>query len=307
MSWHPTEDPECPTETESPVIVTVIEPRNRDIGGFGVRRVLPARTRRRVGPFVFFDEMGPAELPPGQGIDILPHPHIGLATITYLFEGEIVHRDSLGVEQTITPGDVNWMVAGRGVVHSERTGPQRRRSGGPLHGIQAWVALPREREEVEPSFEHHGRETLPAFEDGDVQLRVIAGSYAGHTSPVRTFAPMFYVDAQVPAEGKLTIPEGYEERAVHVVEGSVEIDGRRYPKGDMLVLTRGFRVGVRAIEDARLMLLGGAPLDGDQFIWWNFVSSDRDRLERAKQAWRERRFPSIPGDDETFAPLPGAR
>lgn len=282
----------------------IITPRSRDLGeGFMVRRILPYAKRRHVGPFVFFDHMGPVEFAPGHGLDVRPHPHIGLATVTYLFEGEIMHRDSLGVVQPIRPGDVNWMVAGRGIVHSERTRDDLRRSGTALHGIQSWLALPQSQEETAPDFKHHPAASLPEVELPGARMRLIAGKAFGAASPVQTFAPMFYLDAVLDDEAVLPLPEDYEERALYVAIGMVVLDGERYEAGSMLVLKPGSRPRITAQGPARLMLLGGAPLDGERHLWWNFVSSSKERIEQAKADWRAGRFAMVPGDPE-FIPLP---
>lgn len=282
----------------------LITPRTRDLGdGFTVRRVLPYARRRHVGPFVFFDHMGPVQFAPGQGLDVRPHPHIGLATVTYLFEGEIMHRDSLGVVQPIRPGDVNWMVAGKGIAHSERTRPELRKSGAPLHGIQSWFALPKANEETDPTFHHHPASSLPEIEKPGVRLRLIAGSAFGATSPAQTFAPMFYLDAQMSDGAALPLPDGYEEQAVYVVIGEIQLDGQIYGEGTMLVLKPHARPTIAARGAARLMLLGGAPLDGERNLWWNFVSSSMERIEQAKADWRTGNWPKVPGETE-FIPLP---
>ena len=284
-------------------VTNTIESRDRDLGGFSVRRVFPAAKLRTVGPFVFFDHMGPAVFPAGEGIDVRPHPHIGLATVTYLFEGEIMHRDSLGVEQAIQPGDVNWMTAGRGIVHSERSSTQRRRSEQRLHGIQSWIGLPQADEETEPNFFHHPADSLPEITQGAATLRLIAGSAFGHTAPVKTYSKMFYLDALVPAGASVTLPDDHEERAVYVVDGSIMIAGVTYTVGQMAVAAPGADIAVDAIDDSRVMLLGGAPIDGPRHIWWNFVSSSQARIEQAKDDWKNGRFEKVPGDDE-FIPLP---
>lgn len=282
----------------------LIEPRLHDLGdGFTVRRVLPFRLRRQVGPFVFFDHMGPAELPPGRGLDVRPHPHIGLATVTYLYDGAIMHRDSLGSEQVIRPGDVNWMTAGRGIVHSERTPAPERAAGHRVHGIQTWVALPKSDEEVEPGFFHHPAATLPEVERGGVRLRVIAGTAFGLESPVRVHSPTLYVDLQFLRDDEFVLPPEHAERAIYVVEGEVRIDGEPVPPARMLVAAPGGDVRVAARAGARLLLCGGAPLDGERFIWWNFVSSSRERIERAKADWLAQRIGQVPGETE-FIPLP---
>jgi redox-sensitive bicupin YhaK (pirin superfamily) len=257
-----------------------------------------------VGPFVFFDHFGPAAFAPGEGMTVRPHPHIGLATVTYLFEGEIIHRDSLGSEQAIRPGDINWMTAGRGIVHSERTHPDRRKQGSPLHGLQLWVALPTAHEEVEPSFHHHPAVTMPERKWGGIDLRIMAGSAYDMTSPVACLSPLFYVDATLPAESELPLPVEHEERAVYVVEGAVRCGGERAEVGRMLVLPKGATVAVRAEQSARVVLVGGAPLDGERHIEWNFVSSSKERILRAKRDWKEGRFPKVPGDESEFIPLP---
>jgi redox-sensitive bicupin YhaK (pirin superfamily) len=290
--------------TES--IQLVIAARDRDIGGFAVRRVLPWIHRRRVGPFVFFDHMGPAELAPGKGLDVRPHPHIGLSTVTYLFDGEIVHRDSLGSHQPIRPGDVNWMVAGRGIVHSERTGDTDRRSGSRLHGIQAWLGLPLDVEEAPPRFDHHPVATLPVVEADGVRLTVIAGTAYGSTSPVVVASPTFYVDALL-AEGAIhDLGTEYEERALYVAEGAISCGGQSFTAGTMLVFHPDRRAALRADAPSRVMLLGGAPI-GERHVYWNFVASTEVRIENAKRDWRDQRFPKIPGDDREFVPLPDDR
>ncbi len=279
-----------------------ISPRERDLGGFSVRRILPFARRRQVGPFVFLDHMGPKTFAPGEGLDVRPHPHIGLATVTYLFEGQILHHDSLGVFQAIEPGAVNWMTAGRGIVHSERTDPQRRASGGRLHGIQAWVALPVEHEEVEPAFHHHGAATLPRFERDGVGLTLIAGSAFGHESPVTVFSRLFYLDAIMPAGRGIVLPAEYPERAVYVAEGELTVDGETVSAGECAVLMPDVLPRLDATADSRVMLLGGDALE-PRIIWWNFVSSRRERIEQAKRDWREGRFEPVPGETDVI-PLP---
>lgn len=279
-----------------------IEARERDLGGFTVRRVLPAAVRRMVGPFIFFDEMGPAVFPPGQGIDVRPHPHIGLATITYLFEGEIVHRDSLGFERRIQPGAVNLMTAGRGIVHSERTGRDREIEFR-MHGIQSWMALPTASEEIEPAFAHYPADALPARSLGDVELRLIVGYAYGLSSPVAAYSPVFYVEALLPAHSELSLPDEYSERAAYIVSGAVACDDERvFSPGTLLVARPGEPARLRGLSSSRIMLIGGEPL-GPRHIWWNFVSSSEERIEQAKSAWRSGGFDRIAGDDE-FIPLP---
>ena len=283
--------------------VTLLEPHTRDLGGFSVRRVLPGMPHRMVGPFIFFDHMGPAAFAPGQGIDVRPHPHIGLATVTYLFEGEILHRDSLGTVQAIAPGDVNWMTAGRGIVHSERTGPEARRRGARVQGIQTWVALPKASEFAEPAFSHHARSALPRIADKGVELRVIAGNAFGTRSPVPVFSETLYVAAEMNAGAAFELPAEHEERGVYAVEGEISVGGKPVPPQHMAVLGSRGAVEVRAATRARVMLLGGAKTDGERLIWWNFVASSRDILEEAKERWRNQRFGQVPGETE-FIPLP---
>ena len=284
-------------------ILDILDPPQRDLGeGFHVRRALPSPRRRMVGPFIFFDEMGPASFAPGHGLDVRPHPHIGLATVTYLFDGEITHRDSLGEVRSIRPGAVNWMVAGRGIIHSERTGVEVRAAGHRLWGIQTWVALPAEAEEEEPSFAHHPADTLPALELGGARLTLILGTAYGAASPVRTHSPIFYLDAKAPAGAALPMPVEHAERAVYVAEGAIGLGGERIEAGRMAVLAPGAAVELRALEPVRAMLLGGAPV-GERFIEWNFVSSRKPRIEIAKTDWREQRFPGVPGETE-WIPLP---
>ncbi|MGB6489803.1 MAG: pirin family protein [Steroidobacteraceae bacterium] len=288
----------------TPQLLAVIDARPRDLGGFTVGRVLPAAARKLIGPFIFFDHMGPAAFAPGRGIDVRPHPHIGLATVTYLFEGEIVHRDSLGSHQPIRPGDVNWMTAGRGIAHSERTGAEPRQSGSRLDGLQLWVALPLRHEETDPEFHHHPARDLPAVDIAGTRVRVLAGSAFGETSPVRTLSPLFYADAAIPAGGELPLANEHEERAAYIVSGTVECGNERAERGRMLVFAPGAPVTLRAVSDARVALIGGAPLDGERHIFWNFVSSSRERIEQAKRDWREGRFAKVPGDEQEFIPVP---
>jgi len=284
-------------------IERVIEPQAHDLGGFEVRRLLPAAGRQMVGPFIFFDHIGPAQFAPGRGIDVRPHPHIGLATVTYLFEGEIVHRDSLEYVQPIRPGDVNWMTAGRGIVHSERTGDELRRSGSRVHGIQTWVALPRSAEETAPAFFHHPGATLPEVRSPGVVARVIAGTALGQQSPVEVFSPMLYVDLQMSADASFDVPQEHPDRAVYVAAGRIDLNGTRFAAGAMAVLEPAADARIHALEDARLLLLGGAPLEGRRYIWWNFVSSSRERMEQAKNDWVQQRFGKVPGETD-FIPLP---
>jgi len=286
----------------------VILPRAHDVGGFEVRRALPARRRQMVGPFIFFDQMGPGEFLSGKGLDVRPHPHIGLSTVTYLFEGAIQHRDSLGTDQPIVPGDVNWMTAGRGITHSERTGMALRSSGSRLFGIQSWVALPHAAEEVAPAFAHHAAATLPVLEDSGLRLRLIAGEGWGARAPVATHSELFYADAALAPGATLPLPDHHEERAAYVLEGEVTVAGDRFAPGRMLVFRAGDRLALRAgPQGARLLLLGGAAMDGPRYLFWNFVSSSRERIEQAKADWKAGRFGKVPGDEQEFIPLPEER
>jgi redox-sensitive bicupin YhaK (pirin superfamily) len=293
-------------DRDDSMLETIVVPRTHDLGGgFEVRRALPHRDRRMVGPFVFLDQMGPHVFQPGRGIDVRPHPHIGLSTVTYLLSGEISHRDSLGTVQDIKPGEVNWMTAGKGIVHSERTGPAQRAAGSTLYGLQCWVALPQAKEEKDPSFSHLGADALPVIEGDGVHARVIAGAYFGKRSPVPVESPMFYVDLTLDAGARLTMPAEYPERALYVVEGELDLgrDGR-FDAGQLLVLKPGASVTLGAGDaPARVMLLGGEPMDGPRYLTWNFVSSSEDRIEQAKEDWRARRFADVPGETE-FIPLP---
>lgn len=283
----------------------LIEGRRHDLGdGFTVRRLLPALLARHVGPFVFFDHMGPADFAPGKGMDVRPHPHIGLATITWLFEGAIRHRDSLGSLADIRPGEVNWMTAGRGIVHSERTPPDERRDGQRLHGIQLWVALPREDAEVAPEFHHHGSDELPRMGRNGAELLLIAGTAYGERSPVKVFAPMFLIEARLADGATLDWPDEHAERGVYVIEGEVEWGDIAVGADSMAVQGGSAAAPLRARASSRLMLFGGAPLDGERHLWWNFVASSRERIERGKADWASRRFGVVPGDEEEFIPLP---
>jgi redox-sensitive bicupin YhaK (pirin superfamily) len=292
------------------VIEMMIAPRRHDLGGFEVGRVLPFAKRRSVGPFVFFDHMGPAVFGPGKGIDVRPHPHIGLATVTYLFEGSFMHRDNLGSVQTIRPGDMNWMTAGRGIVHSERSPDDLRKAGHRIHGIQSWVALPKSDEACAPAFTHHPAATLPVAKTGGALLRVIAGSAFGLTSPVATLLPTLYVDALFNPGASLTLTAEHRERAIYVVEGAVDINGEMVPALEMAVLKPGKPVTIHADAEAHCMILGGAPLDGERLMWWNFVASSQALMDRAKADWAaapannwKGRFTLPPGEQE-FIPLP---
>jgi redox-sensitive bicupin YhaK (pirin superfamily) len=310
MSWNPTLEPTCPEAGKLDDIETLIVPRARDLGGFEVRRALPAPRRQMVGPFIFFDQMGPAEFLTGQGIDVRPHPHIGLGTVTYLYAGEFEHRDSLGTHQMIYPGEVNWMVAGNGVTHSERTSDATRQGQSTLFGIQTWVALPEAQEERAASFEHHGADALPMLEGEGKQLRLIMGRGWGATAPVGTFTDMFYADVVLAPGATLPLPEDHEDRGIYVTQGSVEIAGERFEVERMMVFRPGDAITVRAgAQGARLMALGGATLNGPRYIWWNFVASSQEKIDAAKEAWatgdwEHGRFQLPPGDDAEFIPLP---
>ncbi|GIL00189.1 MAG: hypothetical protein BroJett030_00880 [Alphaproteobacteria bacterium] len=310
MSWNPALEPRCPGAGDLDAIETLIIPRARDIGGFAVRRALPAPKRQMVGPFIFFDQMGPAELLTGQGIDVRPHPHIGLATVTYLFDGEFRHRDSLGTDQVIRPGAVNWMVAGRGITHSERTGAEQRRRPHRVFGIQTWVALPDAFEETEPAFEHHGQAALPVLDGEGKRARLVLGEAWGERAPVTTFTRMFYADVLLRAGARIPLPDDHEDRGAYVLEGAVAIAGQVFDAGRMMVFRPGDAMTLTAGETgARLMLLGGDTLGGPRHIWWNFVASSRERIEAAREAWaradwRSGRFRLPPGDEDEFVPLP---
>ena len=288
--------------SDTSIIDLLIHPKTRDIGELAVRRALPDKRRQRVGPFIFFDHMGPAEYRPGTGVNVRAHPHIGLATITYLFEGEILHRDSLGYVQPIRPGAVNWMTAGRGIVHSEKVTSEVLARGQRLHGLQTWVALPLDAEEIEPGFEHYPADAIPAATVEGAQVKVVLGSAFGVTSPVTTHSGTLYVEVNLDPGQAVTIPEA-EEIAVYVVEGSVAIDREFVDAGTLAVLQSGASGTVTAETQAKIMFAGGDTLLGDRIIWWNFVSSSRERLEQAKADWREQRFDAVPGETD-FIPLP---
>lgn len=284
-------------------IELLVQSRPRDLGGFSVLRVLPSGRRRLVGPFIFVDHIGPATFGAGEGIDVRPHPHIGIATVTYLFEGALTHRDSLGVVQDIEPGDVNWMTAGRGIVHSERTPPIPRARGHRMHGMQTWVALPKAHEETAPAFHHHPASSLPERRADGVHLRVVAGQAFGMKSPVQTFTPTLYVAVQMDAGAMLTLDDEHAERGVYVVDGEIEIDAEPVGERSLAVLAEGRTVRIHARAASRLMLLGGAAIDGERHIWWNFVSSSRERIDKAKRDWSDARFDMVPGESERI-PLP---
>jgi redox-sensitive bicupin YhaK (pirin superfamily) len=293
------------TETSSApsAISHVLEGAARDLGGFSVRRILPSLAKRTLGPFVFFDHLGPAEFAPGNGVDVRPHPHVNLATVSYLLEGEITHRDSLGYHQSITPGAVNWMTAGHGIVHSERTGPEFRASGGKLHAVQLWAALPKEHEETDPSFTHHPADSLPALQRPGVSGRVLAGTFLDVTAPTQVFSRLFYVDLNLTQGATLEVPADYEERGLFLLTGELTASGTPVEQHKLTLLREGTSVTLRAESDVRLLALGGDRLDGERHIFWNFVSSSKERIEKAKNDWREGRFPQVPGETE-FIPLP---
>jgi len=290
---------------EASMIESVIIPRAHDVGGFEVRRALPARERQMIGPFIFFDQMGPGEFLTGKGLDVRPHPHIGLSTVTYLFEGEILHRDSLGTEQPIRPGALNWMTAGQGITHSERTAAPLRAHSNRLFGIQSWAALPAALEETAPGFAHHPADSLPVIEDGGARLRLVAGEGWGARAPAGTHWPLFYADLELAPGAACPLPDAHEERGAYVVQGAVSVAGQVFEAGRMLVFRAGDQLAIRAEgQGARLLLLGGAVMDGPRHMFWNFVSSRRDRIEQAKADWAAGRFNTVPGDDKEFIPLP---
>lgn len=303
MSWLPSEDPILGDPRSCDALELVVVPRVRDLGdGFSVRRALPHGKRQMVGPFIFFDHFGPVQLIAGQGMDVRPHPHIGLATVTYLFDGRITHRDSNGNIQDIAPGAMNLMTAGRGIAHSERS-PEAERHGGRMLGLQSWIALPADREEIDPSFQHFDAATLPVVEDTGLFARVIAGSAFGTTAPVTQVSDWFYVEVSVEAGRSVPLDADHEERAIYVVEGEIEIAGDRFEGPRLLVFRPGDRITVHAVRPTRMMFLGGAALEGPRHIWWNFVSSRRERIEQAKEDWKMGRFAHVP-DESEFIPLP---
>lgn len=310
MSWNPALDPDCPTGDAVDAIETIIIPRARDLGGFEVRRALPAPRRQMVGPFIFFDQMGPAEFLPTRGMDVRPHPHIGLATISYLYRGRMHHRDSLGTDSWIEPGAVNWMVAGHGITHSERTDDATQVDPMPFFGIQTWVALLEAREDDPAYFEHQPAEALPFLEGEGKELRLILGTAYGERAPVKTASEMFYADAVLQAGASLPLPDDHEDRGVYIVEGSLWVAGESFSAGQMMVFRPSDRISLKAGDHgARVMLLGGETLNGPRYIWWNFVASSQDRIDAAKEAWRagdwaHGRFTLPPGDDQDFIPLP---
>jgi redox-sensitive bicupin YhaK (pirin superfamily) len=286
--------------------LSLLKPHTKDLGGFEVRRLLPGHAHKLVGPFIFFDHMGPAQLPAGEGVDVRPHPHIGLATVTYLFEGALMHRDSLGTVQRIEPGAVNWMTAGHGIAHSERSPDDLRPAGPKLHGVQTWIALPQAHQETEPAFSHHPKQSIPLITLPGVYMHLIAGTAFGRTSPTPTYSPMFYLAVEMEAGAALELPREHEERAVYVVCGDVTVAGAALPERHMGVAAPDSEVRVTARSAARLMLIGGSPLDGDRHIWWNFVSSSTQLMDAAAARWEAGGFPAVPGETE-FIPLPNTR
>ncbi len=285
-------------------IEMVIVPRARDLGDFTVRRALPSEKRQMVGPFIFFDQFGPVMLKAGQGMDVRPHPHIGLATVSWVFDGAIQHRDSLGFDQSIKPGELNWMTAGRGIVHSERTAAADRTNDKGLFGIQSWVALPKASEDMAPAFDHVPPAALPLLQDKTRSVRIIAGDMFGAKSPVKTQSALFYADVVLQAGGRVPMPTEHIERAIYITEGEVEIAGDNFEAGRLLVFKTGDEITVSSSRGARFMMLGGEPMDGPRYIWWNFVSSSKDRIEAAKEDWKLARFAIVPGDENDFIPLP---
>jgi len=304
MSWFPSADPVLGDKRSCDALELVVVPRVRDLGdGFSVRRALPHGKRQMVGPFIFFDQMGPVQFIAGQGLDVRPHPHIGLATVTYLFDGRVMHRDSEGNALEITPGAMNLMTAGRGIAHSERSPASARQGSEGMFGIQSWIALPQAHEETAPSFQHFDAARLPVIEDGGVRARVIAGSAFGSTSPVGMLSPWLYAEVVLAAGASAPLDPDQEERAIYVVEGEAEIAGETFEAPRLLIFRPGDRITVRALRRARLMFLGGAAVEGPRYIWWNFVSSRKERIEQAKEDWKTGRFAPVPHETE-FIPLP---
>lgn len=304
MSWMPDKDPTLGDKQSCDALELVVVPRVRDLGdGFNVRRALPHGRRQMVGPFIFFDQMGPVQMVAGQGMDVRPHPHIGLATVTYLFDGRIMHRDSEGNTLEIEPGAMNLMTAGRGIAHSERTPDMQRKNGQGMFGIQSWIALPRDQEETAPTFQHFDASVLPQVKDTGVSARVIAGSMFGQSSPVGMLSDWFYAEVMLDQGATAPLDADHEERAIYLAEGEVEIAGDTFEAPRLLVFRPGDKITVRATRPARMMFLGGAALEGPRYIWWNFVSSRKERIEEAKEDWKSGRFAPVPNETE-FIPLP---
>jgi redox-sensitive bicupin YhaK (pirin superfamily) len=304
MSWQPSTDPVLGDPMSCDALDLVIVPRTRDLGdGFAVRRALPHGKRQMVGPFIFFDHFGPVQFVSGQGMDVRPHPHIGLATVTYLFDGSIMHRDSEGNVQEIQPGAMNLMTAGRGIAHSERTPDVQRANGQKMLGLHSWIALPKDREEIAPTFQHYGADSLPSVQDSGFTARVIAGSSFGVASKVDMVSPWFYAEVSLDEGKTVPLDADHEERAIYVVDGEVEIAGERFEGPRMLIFRPGDRITVRATRPTRMMFLGGTALEGPRYVWWNFVSSSKERIEQAKEDWKSGRFEAVP-DETEFIPLP---
>ena len=304
MSYFPVRDPEPGDAFSCDAIELMVVPNAKDIGGFEVRRALPTAKRRLVGPFIFFDRMGPAILRAGQAMDVRPHPHIGLSTVTYLFDGRVRHRDSLGTEMVIAPGDVNLMTAGRGIVHSERTPEELRGAPMSMSGLQTWLALPDSKEDIAPEFTNTAQAHLPDFDDSGVSGTVVIGAFQGLASPVKAYSDTLYASIRLEAGARVQIPADAEERAIYVLEGSVVIAGDRFPSDRLLVFRPGDEIVVESERGAHFMLFGGASLGSPRHIWWNFVSSSKERIEQAKEEWRTGRFDIVPGDEEEYIPLP---
>lgn len=307
MSFFPGKDPAAGDKFACEALELVIVPRSVDLDDFAVRRALPHSTRRTVGPYVFFDHFGPAEFRSGKGLDVRPHPHIGLSTLTYLYDGEIIHRDTLGVNAAIHPGEVNWMTAGRGIVHSERTAPERRVDGEPLHGLQLWIAMMSKDEEIDPSFAHLGGNELPVVNGEGKTVRVVAGKMFGAASTLKTTSETIFADISLEAGAAMPLDADYEERAVYVSSGEIDISGDRFGTGRLLIFRPGDRVTVKAVKPSRIAVVGGAPLDGPRYVWWNFVSSRKERIDQAKEEWKQGHFGKVPGDEIDFIPLPENR
>jgi redox-sensitive bicupin YhaK (pirin superfamily) len=304
MSFFPGKDPAAGDTHGCDAIANVIVPRTVDLGDFAVRRALPSARTRMVGPFIFFDHFGPAEFRAGAGLDVRPHPHIGLSTVSYLFDGEIMHRDSLGTAIAIRPGEVNWMTAGRGIVHSERTGPEKRAAGGPIHGLQMWVGLPAAKEEMDPGFAHHETHEFPVVTDAGKTVRVVVGSLYGSRSPVPTVHETIFGDVHLKAGAAVPLEAIHEERAIYILDGEIEIADDKFGGGQLLVFKPGDVIALTATRDSHFVIIGGAPMDGPRHIWWNFVSSRKDRIEQAKADWKAGHFQKVPGDEIEFIPLP---
>ena len=304
MSFFPGKDPEAGDAFSCDAIAHVVVPRTVDIDGLEIHRALPSARTRLIGPFIFFDHFGPAVFRSGQGIDVRPHPHIGLATVTYLFDGEIMHRDSLGTAAPIRPGEVNWMTAGRGIVHSERTAAEQRIGGVPIHGLQCWVALPSAKEEMDAAFAHYEVAKFPEVSADGICARIVTGSLFGAASPVKTTSETLFADVTLAKGASMPLDADTVERGIFVVSGEIDIAGNTFGRERLLVLRPGDRLTVTALADAHLMVLGGEPMDGPRHIWWNFVSSRKERIEQAKAEWKSGRFGIVPGDTEEFIPLP---